>query len=73
MFSRFLLLFVFVYLFSCDLLSLPVASFIGRNASSVVAHDVNFGLFQQSNLVIAKKISYTDPACVRVSECVYVS
>lgn len=50
----------------------PRLSVIGRNATSVVVDDVNFVLFQQSNLVIAKKISYTGQAPVYVSTYVCV-
>lgn len=47
------------------LLSLSLSrSLIGRNTNSVVVDEVNFALFQQLNLVIAKKISYTGQACV---------
>lgn len=48
-------------------LSVPLT---GRNTTSVVVDDVNFVLFKQSNLVIAKKISYTGQVYVCVTVCV---
>lgn len=48
-------------------------SLIGRSPTSVVVDNVNFVLFQQSNLVITKKISYTSLATVFFYISVFMS